>query len=333
MIKSSKKPKIMVVDDEISTRESMRLLLYQSYDFLAAESTEQALDMLQNGQSDMDVVFTDIHMPGRSGIFFLRQVKRLKPELEVIIITGYPSSKTTISALRYGASDYLTKPFSKDSVLDATKRALARKRKAEHTQWLITNLRDQVKRNYSVTTNALIQAIDAKDSYTKGHCKRITELMKRVAKHMDLPAEEAETWSTACLLHDIGKIGISETILLKPSSLQPEELAEIEQHPIIGYNILTPIDCLQDVLPIILHHHERYDGLGYPNGLAGKSIPRGARVLAILDSYDAMTTDRPYRRAMTHSEALKELSRNSGTQFDPDVLTSVTEVLHELSDK
>ena len=325
-----KRAKVLVVDDEIGIRESMRFMLSNDYEFSALDDPTHALELLQESSSDIDVVFTDLNMPHIHGISFLKEAKRIKPELEVVIITGYPSSDTTIHALRFGATDYLIKPFNKECLLEVTEKALARKRRVENVQLLITNLQNQIRSNYLSTTKALIFAIDASDSYTKGHCDRIANIMKHVTDNMAIPINEAELWCTACSLHDIGKIGITQSILRKPASLTPAETVEIQQHSVIGYNILRPVEFLKDVLPIILHHHERYDGLGYPSGLSGKDIPIGARVLAILDSYDAIISNRPYRRGLPHAQAMEELRRNMHTQFDPDIFPVVLKTIREV---
>jgi putative nucleotidyltransferase with HDIG domain len=177
------------------------------------------------------------------------------------------------------------------------------------------------------TITALAAAVDAKDPYTFGHSSEVTDATLAIAEEMGLDDKETETLRMAAILHDIGKIGIDGAILNKEGPLDEEERASINRHPIIGANILSSLDFLEDVVPIVLHHHERFDGTGYPDGIAGESIPLGARIITVADSYDAMTSDRTYRRAMPVAKALGELTSNVGSQFDPDVVAAFLRVI------
>ena len=181
------------------------------------------------------------------------------------------------------------------------------------------DLFNNLQRAYIDTLSALTSAIDAKDSYTRGHSERVTELSLRLAEEIGLAGEEIEKIKLGGLLHDIGKIGIPEGILNKPGRLNDEEFEIIKSHPDLGLHILGKVEFLESIVPIIRHHHERYDGKGYPDGLKGEVIPLLARVVSVVDTFDAMTTDRPYRKAMTLDEALKEIERCSGSQFDPEI--------------
>jgi putative nucleotidyltransferase with HDIG domain len=177
------------------------------------------------------------------------------------------------------------------------------------------------------TITALAAAVDAKDPYTFGHSSEVTEAALAIAAEMGIGEKETETLRMAAILHDIGKIGIDGAILNKEGPLDSEEYSAIMRHPTIGANILSSLDFLGDVVPIVLHHHERYDGTGYPGKIGGEEIPLGARIITVADSYDAMTSDRTYRRAMPSSKALDELTRNIGTQFDPDVVAAFMRVV------
>ena len=181
------------------------------------------------------------------------------------------------------------------------------------------DLFQNLQRAYIDTLSALTSAIDAKDSYTRGHSERVTELSIRLAAEVGIASEEIEKIKLGGLLHDIGKIGIPEGILNKPGRLNDEEFEIIKSHPDLGLHILGKVEFLEAIVPIIRHHHERYDGKGYPSGLKGEEIPLLARIVSVVDTYDAMTTDRPYRKAMTVEEALKEIERCSGSQFDPEI--------------
>lgn len=180
---------------------------------------------------------------------------------------------------------------------------------------------------YMQTIQTLVQAIDAKDAYTKNHLNRATYYARAVAKEMHLPETMVRNIEWAALMHDIGKIGISEQILNKPGSLTVEERGVVRAHPVIGERIIAPVSFLADVSPLILYHHERYDGKGYPEGLIGEEIPLGSRIVSLIDAFDAMTSDRPYRRALTKKEAIEEMEKSSGTQFDPRVVQIFLKIL------
>jgi putative nucleotidyltransferase with HDIG domain len=177
------------------------------------------------------------------------------------------------------------------------------------------------------TIQSLALAVEAKDRYTKGHSERVGEISEHLATMLGLSAADIEHVRIAGILHDIGKIGISETLLLKKTKLDKMEFESIKQHPVEGQNILRPLNFLNDILPAVYHHHERYDGKGYPDGLAGEDIPYLARIVQVADTYDAMTSDRPYRAAFSKSQAMTEISRCAGTQLDPKVTHTMLKIL------
>ncbi|MCL5291931.1 MAG: HD domain-containing protein [Actinobacteria bacterium] len=190
---------------------------------------------------------------------------------------------------------------------------------------------EEAERAYLSTIAALALAIEAKDPCTRGHCQAVASYAVAIAERLNLDGNETARLETAALLHDIGKIGIPEEILKKPGKLDESERNVVKLHPFTGVQIIEPVEHLSSVLPIIYHHHERYDGKGYIDGLIGEHIPMGSRILAVADSFDAMTSDRPYRNALSISEAIEELKRCSGNQFDPDVVNAFLEVLNELA--
>ncbi len=199
--------------------------------------------------------------------------------------------------------------------------------KIGHTRFRFLQI-DGIDSNYIKKLNleaieALAQALEAKNPYTKGHSERVSKMAAQLATAMQLPAAQVERIRIAGLLHDIGKIGVPEAVLLKPGRLDDAEFAQIQKHPVHGQNILRPITFLSDILPAIYHHHERFDGKGYPDGLAGEAIPLWARILQVADTYDAMTSDRPYRKGLSKEEATQEIIRCSGEQFDPGVVAAV----------
>jgi HD-GYP domain-containing protein (c-di-GMP phosphodiesterase class II) len=179
---------------------------------------------------------------------------------------------------------------------------------------------------YLSTVTALATSIDAKDPYTKGHSDRVNQYTLKMARQLKLPEDQLDMLQYMSLLHDIGKIGIKDSVLNKPGKLTEEEFDEIKKHPEVGYRIISEIKYLSKSAEVVRHHHERYNGMGYPSGLIGEKIPLGSRIISVADAYDAMTTERPYKKAMTHEEALLELNRCSGTQFDPRVVKAFIEV-------
>lgn len=188
-------------------------------------------------------------------------------------------------------------------------------------------LYQKIQDSYFEITKALAQAIEAKDPYTHGHSERVMEYAVQIAQKLDLPEEEKELLKYAAMLHDIGKIGVRGIVLNNPNGLTNEEYDEIKKHPAVGEGIIQPIELLQPIRQFIKHHHEWYNGKGYPDGLSGENIPLGARILAVTDAYDAMKSDRPYRKALTEETAIQELKRGSSTQFDPKIVEIFLEIL------
>ena len=318
---------VLVVDDENGIRESMKMILKDRYRVLTAESAEEALDYMKKNPFDVDVIFSDIIMCQMNGIQFLENLKKMQPHSETVLMTAYPTLDTTLSALRLGAADYIVKPFGVDEILDATRRALERKKAIIRHQEKIKELTAEIQKNYEGTIKALISAIDARDKYTAGHSHRASKYMAEFARFLNLDEELVEKLEIISYLHDVGKIGIAENILNKPSALTDEEYEEIKLHPFIGYKILQSVEFLKDHLDVVLYHQERYDGTGYPAGLKNKEIPFAARMLAVVDAFDAMTSTRPFRQKMKVEAAIQELRANMGKQFDPDLTESFLKML------
>ena len=309
----NKKTTVFVVDDEKSVQESMRMILKDKYPVFTFNCPEEALADLS---LEPDLIFTDIRMFSMNGLEFLEKIKKIKPQVEVVMITAYPDFSSSLQALRSGAFDYIVKPFGKDQVLEAAERALQKRNQVIESTRLIKDLHEAIDLNYEATTQALVLAVDAKDSYTAEHSRRTSELLVRIGKRIGIPDSKLINYKRAAELHDIGKIGIEERILRRKGSLSPFELEKIKQHPLIGYQILRPTIFLKEGLDIVLYHHESYDGRGYPEGLKGKKIPFPARLFAIIDTYDAITTERCYRSKLSPGEAIEEIIRAKGKQFD-----------------
>ncbi|MBU4554498.1 MAG: response regulator [Eubacteriales bacterium] len=321
--------RVLIVDDELGPREALRMILNDHYDVSTVSDGHQALDRLSC--SEFDLVILDIRMPGMNGIDVLAEVKKKAPDTEVVMITAYASVDTATIALRHGALDYLIKPFDRRSVLNVVEKGLSRrtstrKMKSRLDELLLANkaLADQIdcsirniQQHFLETVNSLVAAIDSKDSYTKAHQKRVVRFALALAAESRLSDREMGLLEQAALLHDIGKIGVPEQILRKAATLTVEEFEIVKQHPIIGAKIITPVQALREAVPMVLHHHDRFDGTGYPDGLKGAAIPLGARIIAIADAVDAMLSNRPYASAMTVDQVRNQLRLFAGTQFDP----------------
>lgn len=326
---ATRKATVLVVDDEHGIREALRMLLKDAYTVLLANSGRAAIQMLGENKDSIDLIFSDIKMPELDGIGFLRQAKAAHPQIEIVMVTAYPSMETALAALRHGAFDYIVKPFDRKEILSAVERGLDRRRSFLANRQILEDLREGMARNYIGTTEALIQTIDAKDSYTRGHSERVAKLVGLLGQMLGLPDSQRNILTLLSRLHDIGKIGVSEPILRKPAPLTPDEWAQMKQHPAIGFHILQPVEFLREELPVVLHHHERFDGRGYPHGLKGKDIPLGARMIAVFDAYDAMISERAYMPRKTPERAVQELRTFAGTQFDPDLVEPAIDAIEE----
>jgi response regulator RpfG family c-di-GMP phosphodiesterase len=268
----------------------------------------------------MPLVISDINMPLLGGHELLREIKALAPETEVIIVTGFATVDGAVKAIKDGAYDYIIKPFRIATIQHTVEKAL------NHRALILENLRLQ--ENSLNVLRTMVNVLEQRDSYTAGHSRRVTEITLAIAARLEVPEDQLKTLRLAGLIHDVGKIGIEDTILRKPSRLTDEEFAVIRTHPERGVQIIEPLDFLKDALPIVRHHHEFFDGGGYPGGLVGATIPRGARIVAIADTYDAITSSRAYRNARSQEVALAELQRCSGTQFDPELVALFLDICH-----
>jgi putative nucleotidyltransferase with HDIG domain len=278
-------------------------------------------------------VISDFMMPSMSGMDLLRTVKQEDPETAFIMITGLMDIHTAVDSLQIGACDFITKPFELPAIKRAVDRALERRRlliqnrcyrqdlelKVHNRAQELNAALHEVEESYKITLEALVTALDAREHETNAHSQRVRDYALSLARQLGLKHDHLVQIGRGALLHDLGKIGVRDSILLKPGKLNEEEWVEMRKHPQIGYNILQSIEFLAPAAEIVLCHQERWDGRGYPNGLAGLDIPLGARIFAIVDTMDAMTSDRPYRKALSFDAALKEISSCSGSQFDPHV--------------
>jgi putative nucleotidyltransferase with HDIG domain len=326
--------RILVVDDEAPIREIVATMLKGSgYQTVTARSGKDALRTLANDHS-FDLIMSDLMMPEMDGHSLLREAKSLYPDLPIIMVTAVHDISIALNSIRSGAYDYLLKPFEREQLLTTVRRTLdynrlrlENRRYQQNLEALVSNRTSQLQqamhdleRSYDITLEALGDALDLKDSETEGHSKRVTAFTTVLARAMGLPIEQIRIIARGAFLHDIGKMAIPDAILLKPGQLTPDESRIMREHCYLGYQILKKIPFLSDAAEIVYSHQERHDGLGYPRGLKGDQIPLGARLFAVADTFDAITSDRPYRAAQSLEAARKEIRRHSGTQFDPAVV-------------
>jgi putative two-component system response regulator len=306
--------RILVIDDEDVIRGLvMEILETAGHEITGAESAESALALLED--NEFDLVVSDVIMPGLSGLELLEAVRTRRASLPVVLVTGAGTYDTLSQALTRGAAGLVTKPFShadlQAAVADALERA-ARSREDLKERLLAPTL-----------ASALANAIEARDSYLHGHCERLASLAVRLAELLELPPEEVETIRLGAILHDVGKIGIPDRVLLKPAALDDDERRIIETHTEIGDKLLEPLELLAGARPIVRHHHERWDGDGYPDRLAGDTIPLGARIVAVADAVEVMSERQLYRQPRTPEEIVSELETDRGAQWDPQVVDLV----------
>jgi len=326
--------RILVVDDEAPVRSIVAALLARSgHTATIAESAEQAIAFLQQDPT-YDLVLTDIMMPGTDGLNLLDQLTVDYPSLPVVMLTAVHDVHVATNAFRRGAIDYLIKPFERVQLDNVVSRAVEHSRLRKQKNLYLHNLEDMVsartsrlreamndlERSYDITLEAMGDALDLRDQETEGHSKRVTAYTIAIARAMGIPADELKVIARGAFLHDIGKIATPDSILLKPGRLNPEEMAIMREHCERGYEMIRKIPFLREAAEIVYAHQERFDGTGYPRGLQGTEIPLGARIFAIADTLDAMTSDRPYRKGTNYTDASQEIARCSGTQFDPSIV-------------
>jgi cyclic di-GMP phosphodiesterase len=356
---------ILIVDDEAGPREALNMILKPFYGVYNASDGNQALEMLR--KTDVDLVIVDLKMPGLQGTDVLREIKRENNRVEVVILTGFGSLKTAMDAIRMGAADYLLKPYNVAEIISVINRILDKKKHRDLLTDFLTQLGDMVGSECSIQmvrdslnnkpalaeslkeifdritgpvafnqagnhlefVRVLSETLENKDPFTHGHSSRVNYYSNLLAQKLDLTQTELRDLQVGAYLHDIGKLGVDTKIIYKEGSFTRQELLMMRRHPEIGVDLVTPIGLSQGVVSIIRHHHEYYDGSGYPDGLKGDSIPLLTRIVSTSETFDAMVTDRPYRKALPIDSIVAELKRCAGTQFDPYLVKLLLEIIEE----
>ena len=321
--------RILVVDDEETIREIVSsMLTHANYKCRQAASGLEAIALLDSGE-EFELMLSDLMMADLDGIGLLERTKERFPDMPVVMVTAVHDISVALAAIRNGAYDYLLKPFEREQLLATVRRAMENRRLKLENRAYQTNLETlvaarteqlrkamvELERSYDITLEALGDALDLKDRETEGHSRRVTAFTIAIARAMGLTADQIRVIARGAFLHDIGKMAIPDAILNKPGALTPDEVGIMREHSYHGYQIVRKIPFLQEAAEIVYAHQERFDGTGYPRGLKGEQIPLGARMFAVADTLDAITSDRPYRPAQTLAAARKEILRCQETQF------------------
>src|SRR5882672_3895763 len=325
-------PHLLIVDDEVEVRSVLHDLLSEAYQCCEASSAEEALAQLR--ERDYQLVISDITMSGMSGLEMIPHVKVISPDTVIVMISGMQTIESAINALRLGAFDYLMKPFDLRQAEAAIARAYehhelitAKRRYENHLEELVAQRTaeldqalDSLENAYRTTLQALTAALETRDAETHGHSERVVTYSLRLGREYGLSPANMKALEFGSLLHDIGKIGVPDAILRKPAKLTDEEWVRMREHPLHGQQILRGIDFLKGAAKVVAQHHEKWDGSGYPLGLKTEDIDICARIFSVADAFDAITSDRVYRKGRPYEAAAQELEEWSNRQFDPRVV-------------
>ncbi|MBN2364854.1 MAG: response regulator [Calditrichaeota bacterium] len=315
---------VLIIEDDIDYGEMLAYALkHMNYNVHLSYSATGGLDIIR--QKKLDIILSDLKMPGMSGMELARRVIKMYLDIPIVLITGLSDISLVKQAVEIGVSDYIVKPVSIEELPVVIERNIYRKSLQKRV------LQDNKAETLLKALKALMRALDAKDPYTYGHSQRVVKLAMRMADKLNLENGQRYTLQLSASLHDIGKIGMPDNILKKADSLEDIEMNKAKDHPRIGSEILGEIEELSEVASIVRHHHERFDGKGYPDGLRGEAIPFFSRILFILDAYEALASDRVYRKGMGMQKSLEVIEKNAGSQFDPYLVKVFIETMNENS--
>lgn len=342
---NSSRGSILIVDDEEPVSELLRVVLSPTYDCTVAASADEAITLF--AERSFKLVLADITMPGTSGLELCALVNKTSPDTVVVMVSGLSDIQSAIKAMQQGAFDYVVKPFELSQISASVERALRHQallsfkhhyeRSLEETvrartvelRLLNDNLKDMVEvlySNYRATLRALAKALEARDVETHGHSERVVAYCLTLGRQLALSPRELLVLEQGALLHDIGKIGVRDAILLKPGPLTDDQWVEMRAHIDHGLAIIDGVDFLSGARAVVGQHHEKFDGSGYPSKLTGETIHLHARIFAVADAYDALTSDRPYRAGRPYAQACEEIIASAGTHFDPKVVDAFLKI-------
>ena len=314
---------ILIVDDEINNLQLLKRTFRGKYKILTASNGLEGLETLKSNINDISLIVSDHKMPIMEGTQFLEEANNIAPDVIKILLTGFSDIEIITDAVnKCSLFQYILKPFNPDELQEVVKSGIDKFDLVSSKSLILKDLKEL----FYKTIKSIASALDAKDPYTHGHSMRVTLYSIMLAKALNAPESELEKIETAGLLHDIGKIAIPESILCKAGHLTDDEFVIMKTHPINSEKLIASIKKLHEVSPGVKHHHERWDGRGYPDKLAGEDIPFAARVIAIADTYDAMTSTRSYRKALDHDIAIEEIRKCAGGQFDPVMAEKFVEI-------
>lgn len=328
--------RILAVDDEVGILDSLNVFLSKAgYTFVGVTNPLEAIEKVKNEHFDLmllDFLMTPIH-----GDQVVEEIRKFNKDLYILLLTGHKDLAPPLDTIkRLDIQGYCEKSDKFDQLLLLIESGI----KAVSQMQLIKRINDELKTTYDKLESAYMETIEilrftveAKDAYTRGHSDRVSEYSVLIGKALGLPEEDLKILKIGGLFHDIGKIGIPDSILLKTTKLDDEEYSEIKNHPSIGAHILSNATIFKDIIPIVKHHHERFDGRGYPGKLQGEDIPYFARIAAVADSFDAMTSKRSYRDSLPMNVVIDEIEKNSGTQFDPKIAEIFLKILKDQPDE
>lgn len=322
----------MVVDDDANVLAYISTVVKKAgFEVESFASSELAIQMIS--KLAPTVIITDMRMPIADGFAVLEAAKSVDPDLPVVILTGMSDIQIAVEAMKRGAADYVCKPVERDRLVSAILACRVRNTSNPSPANLdklhvvedlneLNALRHHLQTSTAATLHALVAALDLREQETNMHSLRVSAYSVHLAREMGVGGDELTCIERGALLHDIGKIGIPDSILLKPGPLTADEWKIMKTHPEMGYRVMSGLSWLKGGDQLVLHHHEHFDGRGYPSGLAGNTIPFPARLFAVIDAFDALTSTRPYRAACSYQDAIAELQRCSGTQFDPSIVSA-----------
>ena len=314
---------ILIVDDEINNLQLLKRTFRGKYRIITASNGLEGLETLKQNIDEVSLIVSDHKMPIMEGTKFLEEANKIAPDVIKILLTGFSDVEIITDAVnKCNLFQYVLKPFNPDELQEAVKSGLDKFDLISSKSLILKDLREL----FYKTIKSIASALDAKDPYTHGHSMRVTLYSIILARELNIPQNQLEAIETAGLLHDIGKIAIPNAILCKPGKLTDDEFTVMKSHPVNSEKLISNIKKLNAISPGVKHHHERWDGRGYPDHLEGENIPYSARIIALADTYDAMTSTRSYRKALPHEIAIEEIKKCAGTQFDPQLAQKFVEI-------